>query len=372
MSVSPPLLFLGCNTPWVTELARELGKNRPVMAVGNRPIGQRASGPLIMEQRQDVGCFKWKEWSYPAGYAGRFEKVFSQVIARRVARTAKELEMRSGFKPLIVVPYPYILPWLSRVQDLDWIYYNLDDYRLYEPNKIAKVVLQEEELLTRARLSLCLAQTQVERLRLRAKHPNRIRHFPLGVMNHFIQQDPNYPVERSSVVYIGNMEDRVDWGFVADVARQCPKLNFYFVGRIAAKSKPRHAWELERANALTLPNVISTGPVPQKDIHLWSWKAGVNWMPYKTDHPFNIACCPTKIMDYMASGRPVLSTGVPECKLYPEFITVKDRASDAIEWLQENAGAPVISDLNLRNVQFATKNSWTRRAHEFENLLHVM
>ncbi len=45
-------------------------------------------------------------------------------------------------------------------------------------------------------------------------------------------------------------------------------------------------------------------------------------IPYRADHPFNIACCPTKIMDYMAAGRPVVSTDLPECELYSDVFDV--------------------------------------------------
>ena len=39
-------------------------------------------------------------------------------------------------------------------------------------------------------------------------------------------------------------------------------------------------------------------------------------IPYRTDHPFNKVCSPTKIMDYMGTGRPIVSTALPECRLY--------------------------------------------------------
>ena len=49
-------------------------------------------------------------------------------------------------------------------------------------------------------------------------------------------------------------------------------------------------------------------------------------MPYACDHPFNTACSPTKIMDGMGSGRPIVATSIPECRLYAHLFDVADDA----------------------------------------------
>ena len=53
-------------------------------------------------------------------------------------------------------------------------------------------------------------------------------------------------------------------------------------------------------------------------------------IPYCLDHPFNRACNPTKIMDAMGSGRPIVLTAIPECRLHAERFHV---AGDAEEYL---------------------------------------
>ena len=99
----------------------------------------------------------------------------------------------------------------------------------------------------------------------------------------------------------------------------CRDVEFVFVGGLEGASGGgcRPDWEAERAAALALPNVRRVGPVRQEDVPKHYWGFGVNWIPYATDHAFNQAACPTKIMDGLASGRPVLSTDSPECRLYP-------------------------------------------------------
>ncbi|MBC7980441.1 MAG: glycosyltransferase [Armatimonadetes bacterium] len=353
----------------MTALARELAKTRRVCAVGNAPMGAQSLGPRIPEDQESSGSFEWHEWILPPGYAGRFSKVFAPLLARRVGRLTKALRRSTGEWPCVVAPYPYNEPWLALVPECPVIYYNLDDYSLYEPHKASRVAELESRLVHRSERILCLALTQVERFRRQVTDQKRVHHFPLGVMDRFIRPFGNDDVEVRSVVYIGNMEDRVDWRFVAEVASRCPQLKFYFVGDVTPEATPPAEWQQERTTALAMPNVIAVGRVSQADITAWSWKAGVNWMPYKASHPFNIACCPTKIMDYMASGRPILSTSVPECALYPEWIAICDDAVTAAEWLHEQVGADSDSIKINGRIEFAMKNTWIIRAQELNNLL---
>ena len=90
-------------------------------------------------------------------------------------------------------------------------------------------------------------------------------------------------------------------------------------------------WRQHRAAALYLPNVRHIGKVPQEQVKKCYWSFAINWIPYAINHPFNQASCPTKIMDSIATGRPVLSTAIPECRLYPERIKIFRSAEEAAE-----------------------------------------
>ena len=54
-------------------------------------------------------------------------------------------------------------------------------------------------------------------------------------------------------------------------------------------------------------------------------------IPYRMDHPFNLACNPTKIMDSMGSGRPIVATAIPECRLHAERFDVAENADEFID-----------------------------------------
>jgi hypothetical protein len=95
------------------------------------------------------------------------------------------------------------------------------------------------------------------------------------------------------------------------------------------------------------------------------WSAALNWIPYDVQHPFNTASCPTKIMDGLASGRPLLSTAVPECLLYPEYITVFRSPEEAktliAQYLESSAQGEWIKR-RASQIAFARRHLWSERA----------
>src|SRR5262249_21713488 len=88
------------------------------------------------------------------------------------------------------------------------------------------------------------------------------------------------------------------------------------VGRPPVLAQRKGAWYDDYRRCLARPNVSMLGWRPQEQIHSYNRTFDVCLIPYRTDHPFNRACSPTKIMDYMGTGRPIVSTAVPECQLY--------------------------------------------------------
>lgn len=370
MLKSLSLIFLSCNTPWVTALARALSQTHRVVALGNRPLGQAKGRHLVISSQRDrTDRFEWREWVFPPGYAGRLEPLFRPWIQRRVRDLTIGLERECGSPPVIVAPYPYNWSWLGLVLHCPVVYYNLDDYRLYDPGKAAKVEEMEQMLLDQAQTTLCLSSTQTKRLAQRARNPQTVHHFPLGVLPEFVQPDPPIPVRPGLVNYVGGLDARVDWRFVREVAQLCPSLTFQFVGGMPEGKSGKAAapsWQHCRAEALSLPNVTQFGPIPQQEIHQWTWSAAVNWIPYDTRHPFNQASCPTKIMDYLAAGRPVLSTPVPECVLYPDFIHIEDDPQLAAQWLQQTSAA---SAPDQAMIAFAKGYVWHHRADTFMRLM---
>lgn len=363
-------LFLNSGTPWVYTLAERLADRHAVHATRftdwlvywrQKPSWPANGASPSMQRTMKV---------LPTGYAGRLSWLARPFLQRMVDGWRDDLRAETGSEPWVVVCYPYAAPWVRNVADDRLVYYNLDEYTLYRPERADRIRTLETELVERAAHTICLSQYQVDALGERhPAHADRISHYPLGVRESFLHPAPSEPPEPNSVVYVGNVGDRVDWSLVANVVERCPELTFTIVGGPIDEA-PSANWEHKRARVLQQPNVEHPGRVPQDEVPAYYHSHAVNWIPYDLDHPFNRASCPTKIMDGIASGRPVVSTSVPECKQYPEWITIAEGADEMVETLRTRA-ASVAHDPERarRQVAFARGHTWHHRAQTFEGMV---
>jgi glycosyltransferase involved in cell wall biosynthesis len=368
-------LFLSANTPWVYALAEALAKNHATHTTyfydwlnyrRLRPTWPNITPPALLQRSMHV---------LPPGYAGQFEWLFRPYLQGQIQCWCQKLQETTGEHPWVVAPYPYLAPWVRNIPSERLIYYNLDDYVLYKPSRKDKILKLEGELVERATLILCLSQFQVDALQKRYPYKaDRIRHYPLGIVESYLNPQPERSPEPMTVGYIGNLIERVDWRLVYQVAQACPDITFVFVGGldgIAGENK-RQDWQANRAAVLALPNVRHVGKVPQAQVTQYYWSFALNWIPYDVTHPFNQASCPTKVMDGIASGRPVLSTDIPECRLYPEWIGICNSVEDAIAQLYKQLAleeTPDVREKRLKQLEFAQQQIWSIRAQTLEHWL---
>lgn len=369
--VSEAFLVLAASMPWVYALADALAETAQGTAMRFydflsyrrlRPAWPASAGNL----RRVIRVM-------PPGYAGTLEPLFRWLMTTLIDGERQSLRKRQSAEPFVICPYPYLAPWLRGVPDERLIYYNLDAYTCYarSRSRAARIHRLENELVSRAYRTICLSAHQARELRARhAEQSDRIRHFPLGVVPEFLNPAPLAPPEPRTVCYIGGVADRIDWTFVGDVARLCPDVLFVFLGTLIGfgAGEGRLSWRKERDQVFALSNVRYLGCVPQAEVARYYWRYAINWMPYDRDHGFNIGACPTKIMDALASGRPFLSTDIPECRLYPDLIHVVETAKAAAQRIEEIFAGGYRHD-PLAQIVFAANQTWVHRAIELRQLL---
>jgi glycosyltransferase involved in cell wall biosynthesis len=373
--VNRSFLFLVANTPWVYALAEAIARDFPTHVTRSydwlnyrrlKPQWPSSFIPPFLQRTMQL---------LPPGYAGRLGTIFYPYLNRKVKHWYRILEQDSGTTPWIFVPYPFSAPWVRQISSERLIYYNLDEYIYYQPSRKEQILRQEAELVNRAKIILCIAQFQVEVLRQRYPHrADSIYHFPLGVVESYLNPQPERLPEPMTVGYIGNLIERVDWQLVLQIAQACPDITFIFVGGLDgfAGDVNREAWKVTRQAVLSLPNVRHINKVPQEQVTQYYWSFAINWMPYDITHPFNRAACPTKVMDSIATGRPILSTDVPECRLYPKWINVFHSPEEAVTLIRQQLSSSGTQDAYYKSTEqlkFAEQQTWQARARTLVKLL---
>ena len=281
-----------------------------------------------------------REHVLPSGWMKTYPRLGMQPIARTVRdwhrRHAPEGDLA------LVMTYPYYLHLAAMIRPARTVYYNLDDYGLYWPHCAEAVYAIERRAVLESDLTVCVAKARAESLKkLVPEAAERIKHLPHGAPAWSIDEHPwerpaPTPADiahlpRPLIGYVGSIENRVDWTLMCRVAEAFPAASMVIVGRAPRQAPGFIEWFAEWERFAAMPNVHHIGWRPQADIGAYNRAFDVVLVPYDVDHPFNKVCSPTKIMDVMGTGRPMVSTAVPECRLYEDLFSVAASSEAFVE-----------------------------------------
>ena len=262
-------------------------------------------------------------------------KTYPRLGMRPLAWAAREWH-RSLDEPrplVLAVSYPHYLYLRDLLRPDGLVYYNMDDYAFYWTARREAIRRLERRTVREADLSVFCAKSRADELtRIVPASSDRIVHLPHGAPGSAIAAAPQHrpagpPADiahlpRPLLGFVGSLEDRLDWGLVEHVAREFPGGSVVLIGNEPAAS--RQPWYGEYRRAVARPNVYRLGWKTQAEIGAYNASFDLCMIPYRVDHPFNQASCPTKVMDYMATSRPVVSTALPECRLYDHLFAVAE------------------------------------------------
>jgi glycosyltransferase involved in cell wall biosynthesis len=105
---------------------------------------------------------------------------------------------------------------------------------------------------------------------------------------------------RPVIGYVGGLHRHVDYGMLSEMAHACPHWSWVFIGAI----------QTSVAGLAGLPNVYLLGQQRHDSLVRYIRQFDVCIVPYINSH-FTATVVPTKINEYLAVGKPVVSTELP-------------------------------------------------------------
>ena len=112
---------------------------------------------------------------------------------------------------------------------------------------------------------------------------------------------------RPVIGYVGGMHRHVDFGLIREMALRRPRWSWVCVGALQAATKDLAA----------LPNVHLTGQRPHAELADYVRGFDVCVVPY-VESRYTATVVPTKINEYLAVGKPVVSTALPAVREFNE------------------------------------------------------
>jgi glycosyltransferase involved in cell wall biosynthesis len=277
----------------------------------------------------------------------------------------RQLNALPGAELIVWVSHPLHLPAFERLPERRLAVYDwTDDWTAYSQLPVADRAELEragDRIVREADVVLAVSES----LRQRAARSNpRTRFAPNATDYALLSQaaDASQPVAPEvaalpapRIGYLGQIGENIDYALIHQCAAQRPHYTFVFIG-------PVWATRQAQVDALAhLPNVHFLGGQPHAQLPNYFRGFDACWMPH-LNNALTLSMDPTKLYDYLASGKPIVSTPVAGTERFAEVVGFGETTVELVAALdsavnEHGAGAAA-------RLEAARRNSWPVRARE--------
>ncbi|MCX7767121.1 MAG: glycosyltransferase, partial [Candidatus Sumerlaeia bacterium] len=176
-----------------------------------------------------------------------------------------------------------------------------------------------------------------------------------------LPKDLNH-ITHPMVGYFGEINERIDWDVITELAKKLPEVNFVFIGPVA---------------------VSLTALKKYQNLHFLGWRAYEILPRYLAG--FDIAIVPycltagvelvnpVKVLEYLAGEKPVISTDIADVRrFYGEAVFIAKDASEFIALIRQLITNPESGQEKIKvGKKLAQEKSWQMMAAEFCSLLEI-
>jgi len=226
-------------------------------------------------------------------------------------------------KPIVWVACPAACETAFRLDRRALVYQRTDRYEEYPGVDAASVTEMDRALKRAAELTVFANRALYDEESAQCRRALYLDHGVDYKRFASAESDKRVPpgmdrIKRPIVGFFGGIDDHTsDVALSVRVARLCPDMSFVFVG--AASS--------DLAELKALPNVFYFGKRPYEEIPHFGKCFDVAIMPWRRNRWIE-ACNPIKLKEYLALGKPIVSTPFRELAFYEGLVYVAEGAEE--------------------------------------------
>jgi glycosyltransferase involved in cell wall biosynthesis len=226
--------------------------------------------------------------------AGRMERALTELITQYFAPKVT--------RPVLWFYTPMALPWADGLHASVTVYDCMDELSMFLGAPKA-LLIREQALMARANLVFTGGHSLYEAKK--DKHPN-IHAFPSSVdAEHFATPTGQDPADQQAIAsprigFFGVIDERMDLDLLSRVAAERPQYQFVLVGPVV---------KIDEASLPRRDNIHYLGAKTYSELpeYLQGWDVAM--MPFALNDATRFIS-PTKTLEYMAGGKPIVSTAV--------------------------------------------------------------
>lgn len=266
------------------------------------------------------------------------------------------------------LPTGLSLDLINNINKKITVYYCIDNFTV-SSSSARKVSVTEKKLI---RCSDLVFVTSQELYNHCSQYNQRVYTFPFGVNienfeNLRLEEQPKIPedlrdIERPIIGYIGGIHRWIDQNLIKAIAEEHHDYSFVFVGPIQTDISSLKGKE----------NIHFLGHKPHDQLPYYVNNFDVGIIPYLlTEYTKNVY--PTKLNEYLALGKPVVSTKLPEItafnEKYGEIVSIGKDTKGFADCLEEAVNRERNEQTIKRRIQVANDNTWQKRIEQMSDLI---
>jgi glycosyltransferase involved in cell wall biosynthesis len=291
---------------------------------------------------------------YPGFRSALQRRVNADLLARFLRRRFANLA-----DAVIVSTIPIVADLPERLHARRWVYYCVDDFSAWPGLDSQALRSMEQKFVAQADRIIAAGENLAGRMRSLGRESHVISHGidlehwrgggqPTTLLKQF---------ERPIVLFWGLIDRRLDLEALRALDQSMTVGTIALVGPQQDPDPGLHA----------LARVKLTGPTSYENLPALAEEADVLIMPY-ADLPVTRAMQPLKLKEYLATGRPVVSTRLPALAGWDDCLDIADnpaRFAAAVQ-LRSGSGPPGSQSAARERLQ---RESWKIKAGEFVKVL---
>jgi glycosyltransferase involved in cell wall biosynthesis len=337
-------------TCWVNTIGmRKPRLDLATLRRGMEKLAQWTANPV--ERQEAVRVLSPKMWPWFTTPHDR------RLNLRLLNHSLKGLVRSLPTPPVAVTTLPIVADLIGVLPARRWVYYCVDDFSEWPGLDGDAMREMEADMLRRVDVAIAASETLQDKLARLGRPAHLLTH---GVDAAYWRDPGDGPIpglaelERPLVVFWGVVDQRMDRDFVRCLADSLPRGTIVLAGPVDEPDRTLKA----------IPRVAWPGPLPYHKLPRLGAEADVLIMPY-ADLPVTRAMQPLKLLEYLATGKPVVVRDLPATRPWADCL---DRAADpqtfaALVRRRLEEGVPPEQTAARLRLQ---SESWEHKARQFE------
>lgn len=291
-------------------------------------------------------------------------RINQEILLRIVKKIAQNLNFKDPILWLYTINSGFFLGKLGEKLS---VYHCIDDFTSEKDNQKRQLVMNklEDELIKKCDIVLACSRSLCEERKERRPDIYLLRN---GIDSKFISQSEdkyNTPEELKGIKYpmigaVGTLDSRIDVGLISFLANKRKDWQFIFIGDSLMHWKEKEI--LKKLDNVHLLRFIKHELLPD-----YIKTFDVCLIPYRATE-FNKYIFPLKTLEYLAMGKPVVSTRLPELNDFKDVVKLSETQEEFLNNI-ELALKNGTGQEEVRRKEIALKNSWGEKLTWLEGIV---